>query len=859
MLFALLGFAVPVTVVVPSAALAQAANGVLAGTVRGQGSPLAGATVTVTGPVTRATTTGPDGAFQFGDLPAGTYDVTVTQPGFRRAETVVTFTANGTQSLPLAFTLETATLTTIGGVSTQSRATAINTSPAALTVVNAQTFVDRGNFQLPNILEELPGVELERFDSSAPGSNVTISIRGADSYETQTLIDGHPVSGGYYGDYLIQFLNPLMLSNIEIAKGPGALSDTIENAIGGSVNFRTPSITSRPTGQFSLGYDSFNGSTYSGLFSDTIGKVGFLVGYARFGTPGYYYGSILSVAPDGPTGPGLVPNATVNMAIPATQSFDNRSELVKLGYNFSPSTTLTLGYFGSQTYVDYTGNLTTVEPVHIVSSCASCALYNSTASFGSGTTPTYNNPAYANLVGHTILAATTEDNLYLGNYENETEPIFTADLRSTIGRGTFLARYYATAINREIPDPAEANQIIQCDDPACSLAAAASNFDLSGAYYEKELDTLRGGDLEYDFPLGASTVTASYDTHNDQTTYCSGTNPVLPPKNCSLNNYVENSRTISLRANVPLSARLQMYVGNYFSSTTGVGGRYDPRLAFLYRAAPNVIVRASAGTSFVAPYASLQTHLSGRTLVQDFGTLAPESSFGYDLGTDIATGRDSKITFDAYNTIIHNRFETEGGIPTTGTFDGVHYSSVSGIFNVGDTEMRGLELSFIKQPRVGLGGYASVDLLRAYPFGSGTVTPPISASGVYTSSAGNYGNEAYGSQVVGFPYNKDRAELNYTFRSGARVAFGMTAFGQNNTYYEPGFSVFDLGGTAPLAQGFRLVFSVQNLFDHDDGRVLSEYAFGTAPTAAPGVTFPLNFVTPRTVTLQLMHSLGPAH
>jgi hypothetical protein len=97
--------------------------------------------------------------------------------------------------------------------------------------------------------------------------------------------------------------------------------------------------------------------------------------------------------------------------------------------------------------------------------------------------------------------------------------------------------------------------------------------------------------------------------------------------------------------------------------------------------------------------------------------------------------------------------------------------------------------------------------------------------------------------VAGFPYNKDRAELNYTFRSGARVAFG--------------FSVFDLGGTAPLANGFRLVFSVQNLFDHDDGRVLSEYAFGTAPTAAPGVTFPLNFVTPRTVTLQLMHSLGP--
>jgi len=852
----LLALAVP-AIVAPSAVFAQtAAHGVLAGTVRGQGNPLVGATVTVIGPTTRTTTTGPDGSFQFGDLPAGTYEVTVTHPGFRRAELSATFDRNGVQSSPLAFTLETATLTTIGGVTTQSRTTAINTSPAALTIVNAQTFIDRGNFQVPNILEEQPGVELERFDSSAPGSNVTISIRGADSYETQTLIDGHPVAGGNFGDYLIQFLNPLMLSNIEIAKGPGVLSDSIENAIGGSVNFRTPSISSRPTGLFSVGYDSFNGSTYSALFSDTIGKVGFLVGYARFGTQGYLSAPILSVVTDNFAGPGALPNATVNMAIPSTQTYDNRSELVKLGYNFSPNTTLTLGYFGSQTYVDYTGNLTTVEPVHIVGVCAGCGAFNNTNSFGSGTSPTYNNPAFANLVGHNILASTTLDNLFLGNYENETEPIFTVDLRSTIGRGTLLARYYATAINREIPDPAEANQIIQCDDPGCTLAAAAANGDLSGAFYQKELDTLRGGDFEFDLPVGSTNLTASYDDHSDQTTFCSSSNPVPALSSCSLNNFVQSSHTISLRASAPLTSRLTMYLGNYFSRTTGVGNRYDPRLAFSYRATPTISLRASAGTSFVAPYASLQTHLSGRTLVQDFGTLAPESSFGYDLGTDVATSRDSKVTFDAYNTVIHNRFETEGGVPSPGTFDGVHYTSLSAVFNVGDTEMRGIELSFIKQPRVGFGGYASVDLLRAYPFGAGNVTPPISAMGTFLSPAGNYSNELFGSQVVGFPYNKDRAELNYTFRSGARVSFGMTAFGQNNTYNEPGFAQFDAGASLPLSNGFRLILSGQNLFNHDDGRVLSEFGFGVTPSAAPGAQFPLNFVTPRTVTVQLMHPLG---
>ena len=80
------------------AAPRQAVGG-LTGNVAADGWPLPDASVAVTGPVNRRTTTASDGQYRFERLVAGTYTVTVTAYGFYPFTATVTVTPNGTATL----------------------------------------------------------------------------------------------------------------------------------------------------------------------------------------------------------------------------------------------------------------------------------------------------------------------------------------------------------------------------------------------------------------------------------------------------------------------------------------------------------------------------------------------------------------------------------------------------------------------------------------------------------------------------------------------------------------------------------------------------------------------------------------
>ena len=496
-------------------AAAPAASASITGTVRDDASrPVPGVRVSLTGPTRAATTTGGDGAFSFPNLRAGTYLITAERTGYATLNSTTTVSDGTSQTAN--FTLERANATTlrqIGRVVTSvNRTTDLNTTPAATNTLSSQTYIDRAQPQIANLLEELPGVELQRFSSGgSPGANTVAALRGADPSETQTLIDGHPVSGGPDGDYLLQFLNPLLLSDVEVTKGPGTQSNQIQNQVNGSINYRTLPIEQQFTARLIGGYDTYDGSRLGAYLSDTIGKIGFVAGYARYGTPGYFTGNILSVAANGTGVPGgPLPDATVTLAIPSSQTFNNQAELFKLGYDFSNSTALTLSYFGLHTYADYTSALTTQEPFHIVASCGPAPKSGPTGP-GTGTgcpansangSTSFTNPTFASLIGQTVFASSTNDNLYLGNFETDNEPFFTADLRTTFGPGSFLGRLYAASIARDINGPAQVNQPYQCDDATCSAATIAMNQDYQGAFFQTQTDYLHGADFAYALPIG---------------------------------------------------------------------------------------------------------------------------------------------------------------------------------------------------------------------------------------------------------------------------------------------------------------------------------------------------------------------
>jgi outer membrane cobalamin receptor len=286
-MLALLGFVPGTIVIVPENALAQAVTAITGTVTDAAGKPLGKARITISGPTSASLESKSDGTFTIPVTP-GIYSVTVSVAGFATArnDNVVVITG---QPVNVTFALLAASLTTIGQVSRS--ATAINTTSAAVQTVTAQTFASQGQNQVVNVIDQVPGVEINHVGggSNEPGSNASISIRGAQPYESQVLIDGHPVDtagNGAYG-FNTTFINSLLLSQVDVSKGPGNMPNLIEDAIGGTVNFRTPAITPGLTGSALFGFDSFNSSYYGVKVSDTFGKLGLLVGVARNQTPGY--------------------------------------------------------------------------------------------------------------------------------------------------------------------------------------------------------------------------------------------------------------------------------------------------------------------------------------------------------------------------------------------------------------------------------------------------------------------------------------------------------------------------------------------------------------------------------------------
>ena len=835
---------------------APSAATTISGSVRdGSGRPPSGARVSLAGPTAAAATTGGDGGFAFAGVRAGSYLVTIVKTGFAPIDSDVTVADGATQAL--AIVLEPANQTTlrqIGRISTSRTGNAgqINRTPAAIGTITSQDYALRGQTQVTNMLEELPGVELQRFDSSAPGSNVVASVRGADPAETQVLYDGHPIVSGRFGTYLLNFLNTQLIGETEIDKGPGVLATEIDGLVNGSINFRTPAIDDSFKTYVYGGYDTFDGTASAIRVSDRIGgKFGFLFGYAQSGTPGFSTQPVLSVASSNAfTSPNTAPDATVTTSIPSSQTFDNHALLGKLDYRFSNATSLSASFTDLHSYEDYTSNLTTQEKFHIVASCAPGTADTQGCANNAGLDPTlttYTNPAFAGLIGKTIYAASTADNLYLGNTLYDDQPIYTADLRTAIGPGTLLARYYEASIKREIDDPEEAVQPVACVTPACTPDPTT----FSGAYYQHENDRLHGADFSYELPVGPNTYGVTYDTHADRDTYCTGGTPATTT--CGVPSVIAGIQTIGVRGALHFGTLAALDVGDYESHGTYVKSRNDPRFGLVLTPNANVAVRLSAGGAYVAPAATDQENIipNVRHGTLYFGpNIVPETSVSYDVGTDLRTSSHSKFVFDAYLTRLFDRFDTIASRSTSGanlgSLGGASYNAITTTFNSGTALQKGLEFAYFDAPKTGLGGTAYLNFLRAFAGGSNP-NPPITVGTIY-------GNTADGQQFPGYPFTHARAAVNYAIADGAvKPEIGATYYGALNSFNQPAFTLFDANVRARLRGGVELIVSGENLFDHDDYRTYSAYQYGTSVPALGGGTYQSNllFAPPRSIDFAL--------
>lgn len=665
-------------------ARAADAGGSVGGQVRTpNGQPVASATVTLDGPEHRTLVSDGRGAFTFGALAAGVYSVSVAKPGFdrlSRADVVVTAGARAgvdVTLIPSSFS----SLQTIGRVTSNANGKiAINTTTAAAQTISTQAFLDQGQTQVTKLLEETPGVSMTSVaagggaNRASEGAPVYPQLRGALHYETESLIDGHPVSVGSIGTFNPLLVLPGLLDSIEVVKGPGAMPTEVNYAIGGTVNYRTLEPTRTPVTSVDLDVDRYGGvdTTLRATGSLADHKVDYAFGYATLGSPGplqnyQMAGSQLFLAfggapwtingqavagvpvaitpspyPQYVGGPGSshFSEPLYTCCFGTGTDYNARGQLGKVRLNFSEQTALTLSYIGGQSYGDYTGIiLGSTTPL------INFSTFNPPAGY-SGSVP-----------AGTPIPFDSQANT--SDWEFLQQNLFQAELRSAIGDTTLLARAYSgfdntfvTAFTPGVPldvtlntwggialcPPGDAAKGAGCVTPGGAAAqpvttyfngAPATFTNQNPASYTILMDHVRGYSFEADRPLGAGLLSVAIDRSNHDSwsstlAAASGLTTVpLPPGSG------QQFTTAMLRAQLPFAPRVSAQLATYFtwyaSHYTGDGGvtwqdathaQTVPRLGLAWRPDADSALRFAAGGSIAPPYISLLSS-PGTTPVHD--------------------------------------------------------------------------------------------------------------------------------------------------------------------------------------------------------------------------------------------------
>jgi len=488
----------------PTPLLAAANTSTVAGTVHGtDGAPVAGARVTLIGAQRLMQTTDSTGAFKFADVPTGLYTMLVSKGGYEtyRNDNVAAFigetvTVNVTMS-PSSFS----SLRTIASVSTTTPGTAaINTSSAAINSISSLAFQNQGSQQVTKVLNETPGILTTPYNpnngnpsnGASPASEQTPQIRGALPYETESLIDGHPVSVGSAGTFSPTLVNPFLLEDAELVKGPGSMPTAINYAINGTVNYRTLEPTAVPHSSGFFGVDGYGGIStgFKATGSTTNHKIGYALGYTTDGAPGplqsqTFHGSQLPLdnGPPGgpyfvngqqvamvgaPVGEGLGPTAfspysgmglvfnepLYGCCYTNSTGYHSTAELGKIVYNFSNSTSLKLSYLGGQS-VNGNGDVEAYDtslvantglPAFSFAPCGSANQAITCNPFASGASYNCASPGSSPNCGTAIPFDLSSFNGVGNSWQQQN--LFQGEFRTALGQsGTVLARYYTGSLN----------------------------------------------------------------------------------------------------------------------------------------------------------------------------------------------------------------------------------------------------------------------------------------------------------------------------------------------------------------------------------------------------------------------------
>jgi hypothetical protein len=850
---------------------AQSTTGTIAGAVRDTtGAAVAGASVAAIGVTTVSGKTDAQGAFTL-TVPPGIYRIDITKASFNSASIADVAVTAGT-SVPFTATLteqSLSSLSTIGRVTTQSRGSQINTGAAVSDFVPASAFTDLGNPQINNVLQHDPNTTIQHMGSQP---DTTIIVGAVQPYETQVLIDGHPLALGQYGVWLSQYFPTYLIGGIETQSGPGNTTPFANLAVGGTANIVTPAYTKRSVVSYTYGIDSYATQSEHLNASGSFGHASYVAAIGTDAINGPYANTTQCIV--SPTN-GAASNTASSTAIIQTcedgsGTFFNKGLLGKLKYDFSPSTSLEVSFIGA--WGGYTPQGTAWGLSQGIQTIVACN--------GPTNSPTSacTNPQFAGLIGKQIQGLSW----YTGSQVYNNQDLYDAQFRTTFLDNTLLVRPYIGDIEPEvILGTGQAAQPSYFSAPGQGGAAfsAACNASYGNAtsptgqtvvingqqecfgsqYTTYEQDKLYGSTFSIIHPIGDSTLNLTYDFHG-QSTFAY----INDPSGISVPFSTDRYSTFSLTGDLHPLPKLGIDLGLYTTQWTVNGvqpistvnanlvgfsrsvSRFDPHIAFTFRPQSSTSLRLAYGNSTTFPYVGQVSGLAtfqqpaqslgppfaaGGTLTEKNANLLPETSIAFSAGADHRFANGGILSLDLQDQTIHNVFETL----TTSTINPAT-NGLEGIFspiNVARLLTRSATVKYAFAPPIGFGFNVAAQAASSYAQGL--------PAGAYT--AGTPGFPVNNVQICGngvaapgiptcIPYLKGYGQLTYRLKDGTFMALGVDYEGKNNAYFQAPLALADLAIRRPASKNLDLIFGVENLFNTNNyGTYLSTPNVGTPITA----------------------------
>lgn len=246
--------------------LAQEA-GVLKGFVSSNSNPVVDATIGIKelgiGSFTQS-----DGSFILKRIPVGEHLLTIRAIGYLEKQLPITIT--GSDTLYLTIDMETSTLQLDEMVVTGTmKEMSIKDSPVKVNLIS-QSFLNKtGSSNIMDAIQYVNGLYTQ-VDCAVCGTN-NIRINGMEGPYTSVLIDGMPVMGALASVYGLNGINPAIIRNLEVIKGPNSTLYGSQ-AMGGVINIITENPAVSPLFDFSSTTSTHSEHNFDFSFVPEVGK-----------------------------------------------------------------------------------------------------------------------------------------------------------------------------------------------------------------------------------------------------------------------------------------------------------------------------------------------------------------------------------------------------------------------------------------------------------------------------------------------------------------------------------------------------------------------------------------------------------